>query len=56
MLRDGVRAVPVNPEEAAPVPAALRRLHLQPAGILVTHHFTDAAVGANGKYLADGAH
>ena len=38
MLHDGVRAVVVDPGDAAPVQAALLRLQLQLVGILVTHH------------------
>ena len=47
MLHDGVRAVVVDPGDAAPVQAALVRLHLQLAGILVTHHHADHVGGVN---------
>ena len=41
MLHDGQRAVVVDPGAAGPVHAALERLHLKLAGILVTHHHAD---------------
>ena len=47
MLHDGVRAVVVDPGDAAPVQAALVRLHLQLVGILVTHHHADHVGGVN---------
>ena len=47
MLHDGVRAVVVDPGDAAPVQAALDRLHLQLVGILVTHHHADHVGGVN---------
>jgi hydroxyacylglutathione hydrolase len=45
MLHDGARAVVVDPGDAAPVIDALSRLHLQLAGILVTHHHGDHTGG-----------
>ena len=45
MLHDGVRAFVVDPGDAAPVVAALDRLDLQLAGILVTHHHADRVGG-----------
>ena len=47
MLHDGVRAVVVDPGDAAPVQAALLRLQLQLVGILVTHHHADHVGGVN---------
>ena len=47
MLHDGVRAVVVDPGDAAPVQEALSRLHLQLAAILVTHHHADHVGGVN---------
>ncbi len=47
MLHDGARAVVVDPGDAAPVQEALGRLHLQLAGILVTHHHADHVAGVN---------
>jgi hydroxyacylglutathione hydrolase len=47
MLHDGVRAVVVDPGDAAPVVEALDRLRLQLAGILVTHHHADHVGGIN---------
>ena len=47
MLHDGVRAVVVDPGDAGPVQVALERLHLQLAGILVTHHHADHVGGVN---------
>ena len=46
MLHDGVRAVVVDPEDAAPVQAAPDRLHLQLISILVTHPFMRSAAPA----------
>ena len=45
MLHDGAQAVVVDPGDAAPVLAALNRLHLQLTGILVTHHHPDHVGG-----------
>lgn len=47
MLHDGARAVVVDPGDAAPVMAALDRLNLQLAGILVTHHHGDHTGGVD---------
>lgn len=47
MLHDGVRAVVVDPGDAAPVVEALGRLDLQLAGILVTHHHADHVGGVD---------
>jgi hydroxyacylglutathione hydrolase len=47
MLHDGARAVVVDPGDAAPVTEALARLHLQLAGILVTHHHGDHTGGVD---------
>ena len=47
MLHDGVRAVVVDPGDAAPVIDALDRLQLQLAGILVTHHHADHTGGVD---------
>lgn len=48
MLHDGVDAVVVDPGDCAPVLAALDRLHLTLAGILVTHHHDDHVGGVAG--------
>jgi hydroxyacylglutathione hydrolase len=45
MLHDGVRAVVVDPGEAAPVEQALEAASLVLAGILVTHHHGDHVAG-----------
>ena len=47
MLHDGVRAVVVDPGDAAPVVEALGRLDLQLAGILVPHHHADHVGGVD---------
>jgi len=47
MLHDGARAVVVDPGDAAPVEAALDRLQLSLAGILVTHHHGDHVGGVD---------
>ncbi len=47
MLHDGARAVVVDPGDAAPVHAALDRLGLALAGILVTHHHADHVGGVD---------
>ena len=47
MLHDGVRAIAVDPGDAAPVHAALDRLQLELAAILVTHHHADHVGGVN---------
>ena len=47
MLHDGARAVVVDPGDAAPALAALDRLHLDLAAILVTHHHADHVGGVN---------
>ncbi|ODU10159.1 MAG: hydroxyacylglutathione hydrolase [Rubrivivax sp. SCN 71-131] len=45
MLHDGAQAVVVDPGDAAPVLAALDRLQLRLAAILVTHHHPDHVGG-----------
>ncbi|GAB4124365.1 MAG: hydroxyacylglutathione hydrolase [Rubrivivax sp.] len=45
LLHDGVRAVVVDPGDAAPVVAALEAQSLRLAGILVTHHHADHVGG-----------
>jgi hydroxyacylglutathione hydrolase len=47
MLHDGARAVVVDPGDAAPVHAALDRLKLSLAAILVTHHHADHVGGVD---------
>lgn len=48
MLHDGVDAVVVDPGDCAPVLAALDRLNLNLAAILVTHHHDDHVGGLAG--------
>ena len=47
MLHDGAHAAVVDPGDAAPVKAALERLHLRLAAILVTHHHPDHVGGVD---------
>jgi hydroxyacylglutathione hydrolase len=47
MLHDGVRAVVVDPGDAAPVQAALDEARLELAAILVTHRHPDHVGGVN---------
>lgn len=47
MLHDGAQAAVVDPGDAAPVIAALDRLHLGLAAILVTHHHPDHVGGVD---------
>ena len=47
MLHDGAQAAVVDPGDAAPVRAALDRLHLQLSAILVTHHHPDHVGGVD---------
>jgi hydroxyacylglutathione hydrolase len=47
MLHDGVKAVVVDPGDAAPVHAALDELGLALAAILVTHHHADHVGGVD---------
>ena len=47
MLQDGGRALVVDPGDAAPVIAALDRLGLELAAILVTHHHGDHVGGVD---------
>lgn len=47
MLHDGVRAVVVDPGDAAPVHQALDRLQLRLQAILVTHHHPDHVGGVD---------
>ena len=47
MLRDGTRALVVDPGEAGPVEAAPDALHLTLAAILVTHHHRDPVGGVD---------
>ena len=48
LLHDGLRAVVVDPGDAAPVHSALDSLKLTLAGILVTHHHADHVGGLVG--------
>ncbi len=48
MLHDGVDAVVIDPGDCAPVLAALDRLELKLAAILVTHHHADHVGGVAG--------
>lgn len=48
MFHDGAEAVVVDPGDCAPVLAALDRLRLKLAAILVTHHHTDHVGGLAG--------
>lgn len=48
MLHDGLRALVVDPGDCAPVIAALDRLRLSLAAILVTHHHSDHVGGIEG--------
>jgi hydroxyacylglutathione hydrolase len=48
LLHDGTQAVVVDPGDASPVMAALDRLELKLAGILVTHHHGDHVGGVDG--------
>ena len=45
LLHDGAQAIVVDPGDAAPVLAALDRLQLTLAGILLTHHHADHVGG-----------
>jgi hydroxyacylglutathione hydrolase len=45
LLHDGQQALVVDPGDAAPVRAALERLALRLASILVTHHHADHTGG-----------
>jgi len=47
MLHDGARALVVDPGDATPVHAALDRLNLELAAILVTHHHGDHIGGVD---------
>jgi hydroxyacylglutathione hydrolase len=47
MLHDGVRAVVVDPGDAAPVQVALDEADLELVAILVTHHHPDHVGGVN---------
>ena len=47
MLHDGARALVVDPGDATPVHAALDRLNLELAAILVTHHHGDHVGGVD---------
>ena len=55
LLHDGVRALVVDPGDAAPVSAALKQHHLQLAAILVTHHHADHVGGVAALREATGA-
>lgn len=45
LVHDGVRALVVDPGDAQPVRAALKKLQLELAGILITHHHADHTAG-----------
>ena len=55
MLHDGQRAMVVDPGDAEPVLAALRRDHLQLESIVVTHHHADHTGGVSALRTATGA-
>ena len=55
LLHDGQQALVVDPGDAAPVQAALRRLGLRLASILVTHHHGDHTGGVTALREASGA-
>lgn len=55
LLHDGVRALVVDPGDAAPVSAALKQHDLQLAAILVTHHHADHVGGVAALREATGA-
>ncbi|HNO43695.1 MAG: hydroxyacylglutathione hydrolase [Rubrivivax sp.] len=55
LLHDGQQALVVDPGDAAPVHAALRRLGLRLACILVTHHHGDHTGGVTALREASGA-
>ena len=55
LLHDGQQALVVDPGDAAPVHAALRRLGLRLASILVTHHHGDHTGGVTALREASGA-
>lgn len=55
LLHDGQQALVVDPGDAAPVQAALRRLGLRLACILVTHHHGDHTGGVTALREASGA-
>ena len=54
LLHDGQQALVVDPGDAAPVQAALRRLGLRLACILVTHHHGDHIADRRGGRHWDG--
>ena len=55
LLHDGQQALVVDPGDAAPVRAALERLGLKLASILVTHHHADHTGGVAELRAASGA-
>ena len=55
LLHDGQQALVVDPGDAAPVRAALQRLGLQLASILVTHHHRDHTGGVAELHAHTGA-
>jgi hydroxyacylglutathione hydrolase len=55
LLHDGAQALVVDPGDAAPVTAALDRLGLRLAAILVTHHHGDHTGGVAALRQATGA-